>query len=263
MNKCEYYQQLISLQLDGELNAAQERELAEHLRDCADCRSVDAAFRALSEGFADYAEEAPAELCENVMSGIRRKSIKISNARRKPRAWKPLLATAACFVLIVAAAGAAGPLLRAGALSSRNEIASSAAMDTTDGAAPAEAPADGADAAAGYAETPEAAYESQRAIDEDGVLGVYTGEPENVEEPIYYELNGEQFEELIVRLGGEASEMPAEAADESIVAVSESGSLYISIYGERVFYNVDGGENTFESEMSAAELREILAFFAE
>lgn len=49
MTECEYYQQLISQRLDGELTAAQEHELAEHLSRCADCRAVDAAFRALSE----------------------------------------------------------------------------------------------------------------------------------------------------------------------------------------------------------------------
>ena len=67
MTECEYYQQLISQRLDGELTAAQEHELAEHLSRCADCRAVDAAFRALSEGFADCAEDAPADLRENVM----------------------------------------------------------------------------------------------------------------------------------------------------------------------------------------------------
>lgn len=72
MTECEYYQQLISQRLDGELTAAQEHELAEHLSRCADCRAVDAAFRALSEGFADSAEDAPADLCENVMGEIRR-----------------------------------------------------------------------------------------------------------------------------------------------------------------------------------------------
>ena len=34
MTECEYYQQLISQRLDGELTAAQEHELAEHLSRC-------------------------------------------------------------------------------------------------------------------------------------------------------------------------------------------------------------------------------------
>ena len=106
MTECEYYQQLISQRLDGELTAAQEHELAEHLSRCADCRAVDAAFRALSEGFADSAEDAPADLCENVMGEIRRENIRKTNKRGSKRTWRSLLATAACFALICAAAAA-------------------------------------------------------------------------------------------------------------------------------------------------------------
>ena len=82
MTECEYYQQLISQRLDGELTAAQEHELAEHLSRCADCRAVDAAFRALSEGFADSAEDAPADLCENVMGEIRRENIRKTSCHK-------------------------------------------------------------------------------------------------------------------------------------------------------------------------------------
>ena len=95
MTECEYYQQLISQRLDGELTAAQEHELAEHLSRCADCRAVDAAFRALSDGFADCAEDAPADLCENVMGEIRRENIRKTNKRGSKRTWRSLLATAA------------------------------------------------------------------------------------------------------------------------------------------------------------------------
>lgn len=111
MTECEYYQQLISQRLDGELTAAQEHELAEHLSRCADCRAVDAAFRALSEGFADSAEDAPADLCENVMGEIRRENIRKTNKRGSKRTWRSLLATAACFALICAAAATALPML--------------------------------------------------------------------------------------------------------------------------------------------------------
>ena len=74
MTECEYYQQLISQRLDGELTAAQEHELAEHLSRCADCRAVDAAFRALSEGFADCghgsADARAFERVDSVDAGI-------------------------------------------------------------------------------------------------------------------------------------------------------------------------------------------------
>ena len=60
---------------------------------------------ALSEGFADSAEDAPADLCENVMGEIRRENIRKTNKRGSKRTWRASLATAACFALICAVAG--------------------------------------------------------------------------------------------------------------------------------------------------------------
>ncbi len=46
MNKdCRRIRELLSAHLDGELAAAEERRVAEHLRECAECRAIVAAYR--------------------------------------------------------------------------------------------------------------------------------------------------------------------------------------------------------------------------
>lgn len=250
MTECEYYQQLISQRLDGELTAAQEHELAEHLSRCADCRAVDAAFRALSEGFADSAEDAPADLCENVMGEIRRENIRKTNKRGSKRTWRSLLATAACFTLICAAAATALPMLA-------RSNASTAAAQSADTAN--ETDGSGADAAP--AEEPESAAE-QRAKADGSML--YTMESASEAGAASYNVSADELGRFVEMLSDGASEsaMPEAAADESCVVGSEYNNVCVYIYGGRVLYSTDGGETVYESAVSVEGVNEILAFFA-
>jgi len=255
MTECEYYQQLISQRLDGELTAAQEHELAEHLSRCADCRAVDAAFRALSEGFADSAEDAPADLCENVMGEIRRENIRKTNKRGSKRTWRSLLATAACFALICAAAATLPMLARSNASTAAAQSADTA--NETDGSgADAAMPADAAPA-----EEPESAAE-QRAKADRSML--YTMESASEAGAASYNVSADELGRFVEMLSDGASEsaMPEAAADESCVVGSEYNNVCVYIYGGRVLYSTDGGETVYESAVSAEGVNEILAFFA-
>lgn len=256
MTECEYYQQFISQRLDGELTAAQEHELAEHLSRCADCRAVDAAFRALSEGFADSAEDAPADLCENVMGEIRRENIRKTNKRGSKRTWRSLLATAACFALICAAAATALPMLFNAGTSSAASMAAEVTNETAGSAADAAMPADAAPA-----EEPENAAE-QRAKADGSML--YTMESASEAGAASYNVSADELGRFVEMLSDGASEsaMPEAAADESCVVGSEYNNVCVYIYGGRVLYSTDGGETVYESAVSAEGVNEILAFFA-
>ncbi len=98
---CEYYRELISCLIDGELSEDEEAALADHLEICPECAAMHAAFSQLSSLVAEDMEEAPVSLCANVMAELRRAEI-VGKSRRKS-AIRSVLATAACAVIAIAA----------------------------------------------------------------------------------------------------------------------------------------------------------------
>ena len=70
MEQCEAMQELLSRMLDEDLDAHEQRELAEHLKNCPDCRAMYEAFSALSGALQNDLAEAPESLRENVMAEI-------------------------------------------------------------------------------------------------------------------------------------------------------------------------------------------------
>lgn len=206
----------------------------------------------MSGGFADSIEEPPETLCENIMGEIRRERLKKTDSRRRSRSWRALLATAACFALIIVAAAATTPMLfRAG----------SAAPQTVE-AVPRDRPAEAAAAAGGMEEAgaDSAMCSELPAGDEelpsDASRFVYAAGAA----PIYYTLSDAELEEILTRLDGFEAEAPGDTPDESILAESPSISVYMLIYSERVIYYVDGGDIALEGRINAGELKEILAF---
>ena len=121
MEKCEAMQALISRMLDEDLDAAEQRELAEHLKTCPDCRTMYEAFSALSGALQNDLVEAPESLRENVMAEIRREQIRVKN--RRP--WRYALAVAAMAALVIGVHFAAGNRMVVD-LSKSVEIAASA-----------------------------------------------------------------------------------------------------------------------------------------
>ena len=98
---CEYYQELISGLLDGELTEQEEAALSDHLQTCPECAAMYKAFKELSAVMQEDMEEVPESLCMNVMAELRRAEIVKKNRRKS--AVKAVFATAACAVLVVAA----------------------------------------------------------------------------------------------------------------------------------------------------------------
>ena len=121
MENCEAMQELLSRMLDEDLDAAEQRELAEHLKNCPDCRAMYEAFSALSGQLRSDLAEPPESLRENVMAEIRREQIRAKN--RRP--WRYALAVAAMAALVIGVHFAAGNRMVAD-LSQSVEITASA-----------------------------------------------------------------------------------------------------------------------------------------
>lgn len=104
MASCEYYIELISAGLDGQLSAEQERELADHLVSCPACRELGVQLAAAHAAFAGMEElEAPEGFARGVMERVRReedRKPKVVPLFRRPQ-MKALASLAACAVLCV------------------------------------------------------------------------------------------------------------------------------------------------------------------
>ena len=101
MSACARYEADISALLDGELDAAAEAELREHLTACPDCRALYDMFSLLH---AD-AQDPPADLTARIMDAVRAEEADniTPMPKRKKSRWAPWLAAAACFVVILGA----------------------------------------------------------------------------------------------------------------------------------------------------------------
>ena len=95
----EQIRELIHPYVDGELDLLAARETEQHLRNCADCRGIEKAIRALRETLASSqpAYRAPSHLRKNVRAALRRE------AKTTERTFDPwvIFATAAACALIV------------------------------------------------------------------------------------------------------------------------------------------------------------------
>lgn len=103
MNSCEYYAELISRMIDGELTDGELYEVRGHIASCPDCRAMYEAFSAVSGAIAEDMQDAPEALSANVMAYVRRDAIIKKNTRKK-HVIRRVLTAAACFVLVFAAA---------------------------------------------------------------------------------------------------------------------------------------------------------------
>jgi len=92
---CEYYLELISCELDGEITESERAALTAHLADCDACRRYAAALRAIHEGLAGEAE-VPAGFAESVMAKLPAKKKNMIPLRR----WGSLAAAAVLVVVL-------------------------------------------------------------------------------------------------------------------------------------------------------------------
>ena len=98
MSQCEFYQELISRMVDGDLSAREEADLARHIETCPDCAALFQAFSAISGQIGEDLEDAPFDLRDNVMAEIHREEIRRRN--RIPTILRSVLSAAACVALI-------------------------------------------------------------------------------------------------------------------------------------------------------------------
>lgn len=69
-SNCEYYQQLMSRMLDGDLMDAETAALREHIRSCRECRALCAAFSSMTLSLRGDTAQPPEELVPGVMARI-------------------------------------------------------------------------------------------------------------------------------------------------------------------------------------------------
>ena len=226
MRSCDEMQERISRMLDGDLSARERAELADHLDSCPECSAVYEAFAALRDGLRDAAEEPPAALTDRIMARVREETPPVVTIPQKPKKKNrvlPILAAAACLVLIVGA----GRLLFAPKGSAAPMLASGNAYEE----AAMEAPAEAAEAA------PEPAPEEQMALPPQayGVQNTQSSQADTERRGFdeEYELTGRYTaEELRTLLAGVPSRMDTARLDPFCLLLSDG-------YEFRV-YSLDG-----------------------
>ena len=128
MNSCDYYQELISRLVDGDLSREEHEALMEHMKNCSACNAMYAVFHDLSDILAEESEPLPEGLHENIMAGVRRSEMMKKNRRMRRFGLNTALTAAACAVLVLFAAVGFAPGKRAESVSIRTEEAASALM---------------------------------------------------------------------------------------------------------------------------------------
>ena len=149
MKNCEYYEELISAALDGEITAEEDKELRAHLESCEACRSFYEAMQAIS-GTDDALGDVPENFTTNVMARVHETAAPAEKPAKKKASIQRLVTrcgalAAAAAVAIWAGVTFSGTFAAKGASSTareESEIAMySAAEDSAETETPAEAPA--------------------------------------------------------------------------------------------------------------------------
>ena len=98
----EQVRELIHPYVDGELDLLTARETEQHLRNCADCRGIERALRALRQTVATSqpAYRAPSHLRKSIRGALRRE---VKTAERTFSPWLVFATGAACALIILGA----------------------------------------------------------------------------------------------------------------------------------------------------------------
>ena len=121
MNSCEYYQELISSLVDGELSDEENEALMLHLNSCSRCNAMYAVFHDLSDILSEEPAPLPEGLHENIMAGVRRSELVKRNRRLRRIGLRTAMTAAACAVLVLFAAVGFDPGKRADSVSIHSE----------------------------------------------------------------------------------------------------------------------------------------------
>ena len=137
MNSCEYYQELISRLMDGEISGDEHVALMEHLNSCSRCNAMYAVFHDLSDILSEEPEPLPENLHENIMAGVRRSAMIRKNRRLRRFGLSTALSAAACAVLVLFAATGFNPAERAESVSIREQVMPASPMEAESASVPA------------------------------------------------------------------------------------------------------------------------------
>ena len=109
MNSCDYYQELISRLIDGEISREEHEALMAHMNTCSRCNAMYAVFHDLSDILSEEPEPLPEGLHQNIMAGVRRSEMIKKNRRLRAFGLRMALSAAACALLVLFAASGFGP----------------------------------------------------------------------------------------------------------------------------------------------------------
>lgn len=129
MCDCEMALDLISLDIDGQLNEDQRRALDEHLAHCDACRSLAEDLAALHAAMPEE-EEVPEGFHAAVMDRVRQSKVLPLKPRRAAH-WKSWAALAAVFAVVVVGGRSLSHMFSAGGATSGAAPAPAAAMPQT------------------------------------------------------------------------------------------------------------------------------------
>ena len=96
---CKHFRSLADQYIEGELTAAQMRELEAHLAECEECRREFDELKALKDAIRSAREEMPEGLHERIMSAV--KSEPKKKPARKRVFYRGAAISAACFMLCI------------------------------------------------------------------------------------------------------------------------------------------------------------------
>lgn len=243
MSACEYYIDLISAGIDGELSSEEEKALAEHLEHCEACRRLKDAFESVSGELSENLVDAPASLHENVMTAIRAEN------RYGKRRFARITRIAACAALVILCGTAVfgrgvGMKASSPAMMAAAEAGVIAEERLDDSIS---LPAAAAFTAEDYALTAESAV----------------CEPESPAEAFFDEYlynDALNYEELISALEGTAAEL---TDFDYVIALdlaqdAERGSIIFYTYGDDIYYFDDEG-NCFHSSLNMTDFKQFVS----
>lgn len=94
MSECTRIQELISAIVDGEVSEGEKAEIEKHVEACPECKTMLAAFTAVSESLSEL-EEMPENLHESIMREVK------NEGKKKKSPLLKILPLAACLVLVI------------------------------------------------------------------------------------------------------------------------------------------------------------------
>lgn len=248
MRKCDKYRELMNLALDDAITEYERKRLNDHLASCQECRLINEALRSISEAISEDMVEPPESLAKNVMREIK---------SHRHFSWKGFAAIAACFVLIVSAAGVGLVQQRNAAVDPGSASAYTQASDVDDsGTYDHDAlSADAGDREHGLRSSQTEPEEPQRG-GENGEAGAYSDTTESEKELNYGDNSPEASEP---EPSGSSQTEPNESAGGSVSLMDVPSDVFEDMVSAEVYFSGSVDSSEPDVTLTSAEELELLA----